>query len=257
MCSPGKRVCRKAPGVRIPLSPPNFHKSLKMNNLRRNEICDAPNLHRVKYIHWSEARGFYLDFRWPKGLGNLSGKRFQCALNARNQEEAVAIRDRIILPIMVAGSQAIVARKIVEAVIDADEMLTKAIKECARSLDVSIPALGLEDGDSLTFRMLGDKYLEYLKTSSTVGPAGIRKYKSCIDGICRICGDNWPVEEITTADISELRDKLSRKHRMWMQQDIELPVDSPKDKLSVSSVQQYLRTLRAVFRWGIDEGKLY
>lgn len=206
-------------------------------------------------IRYREDRGWIADFYWPPGMGELSGKRFTSSLRTHDRLVAESVRDRLLRPLMSQSSLRGLIYRIVSELSNADKEIADLLHEVSVELGVK-PEGSKRKQDSVTLRELGDKYCEWVRSSSDLDAASIRKYRNSIDAACMIIGESKKADLISDKDISKLRDVLLTLPRSWLMKKQIVPAVDGEKKVSLTTISRHLQNVRAVFKWGIDEGVL-
>ena len=199
----------------------------------------------TKYL---QKRGSCWYIRVPKPpKAWKSSSEFICSLRTPELKTAQRLRDKYLMPILAETAAREMVATMARCLGAADESIARQLAELRAELS------GHES--SLTLREAGDRFLRYLKSSQAYAPASLRKYATSVDGACHVLGEDADPERLAKADTVRLRDALLALPIAWQLRNGSSPAPRATQRhLSGKSVNGYLRDLRRMFQWLIDEG---
>jgi integrase len=185
---------------------------------------------------------------YPPAMWGIGQREVMISLKTPDLAEARRIRDRYLIPLL-AETQFQAFRE------ELEERTAKGRVRVAAMVKDLLGTAGRSTG--LTLAELGGQFIVYKQRERAIGPATVAKYGNALAAAGRILGADVLARSVTQQEAVAVRDALMLAPRNYLRTDE--PIREAEDgeaRLNANTVQNIVVALRAVFKWGINEGKL-
>jgi integrase len=188
--------------------------------------------------------GFWqVRFKLPEELG---GKRLEISTCTADLATAVAIRDRIMIPLRMQGASSEIARAVLAQAHQSDSLSRMLLDRAREELQINT-ATGPTIKEA-SARFLENRRVFKLRTGHTV-----YDYTRTLEAFVEVVGDLM-VSQVTKQHVRDFRDKLMVMGRYWSRGGkIDKGTAAEADRLSPKTVHKMVKNLSTFLNWCLKE----
>ena len=192
---------------------------------------------------WQKKGVWHIRFKAPEHLG---GRRIAVSTHTNDVHEAMAVRDRVLGPILREENAADVARNVLAAIQSSDSNLRAMVDHMTASSNALVPT-------GPTLSVAAKRFLENRQNFKGRSGHTIDDYRRTLNGLQTIIG-NVRVVQISAKDIRAFRDRLvtSGTYRIRSKEE-DLRAKKGERPLAPRTVVKHVKNIRTFFNWAMKE----